>query len=150
MRLLRGLVLALLVLSASDSGAQLSTSAPATTPSKATLAVTALSAANTAVTATLPAVVGQFHYIVSLQVTRTCTTAITGSAVLAITTTNLPGTPAWTAGNACLIGSTNKDVDISFSLPIKSSAVNTASTVVCPAIGAAGLCRITVTYYTNP
>src|SRR5437016_1809994 len=53
------------------------------TPAPATLAVTALSAANAAVTATLPAVAAQFHYITSIHITRTCTAALTGSAALA-------------------------------------------------------------------
>ena len=60
-----------------------------------TLAVTALSSAATAVTATLPSVSGQFHYLTAIQIVRTCTAAVTGSALLAITTTNLPGSLAW-------------------------------------------------------
>ena len=147
---MRRVLIAFLLLVSTEAQAQLSTSAPGTIPSKATLAVTGLSAANTAVTATLPAVVGQFHYITSVFVHRTCTAAITGSANLNITTTNLPGAIAWSMGNACAVGSTTTAVQSSYPVPIKSSAANTASTVVCPAVGAAGLCRITVTYYTNP
>ncbi len=116
----------------------------------ATLAVTALSSANTSVTATLPSVTGQFHYITSIVVTRTCTSALVGSAALAITTTNLPGSLAWTAGNACAIGSTNVDLNLNFSSPLKSSAITTATTVVCPAAGAAVVCRIVVLYYAAP
>jgi hypothetical protein len=119
-------------------------------PTPATLAQTALSAANTAVTATLPAVAGQFHYITGVYVTRTCTAALTGSAALAITTTNLPGSLAFTAGNACAVGSTNNDVVLHLSFPLKSSAVNTATTVVCPAAGAAVVCRVTVFYFAAP
>jgi len=115
-----------------------------------TLAVTTLSAANTATTATLPLVTGQFHYITAVQVTRTCTAALTGSAALAITSTNLPGSLAWTAGNACAIGSTNNDVQVSYSSPLKSSVAGTATTVVCPAAGAAVLCRVTVLYFAAP
>ncbi|MGH8865356.1 MAG: hypothetical protein ACREVZ_12045 [Burkholderiales bacterium] len=121
----------------------------AATPKASTLAVTALSAANTAVTATLPAAgAGLFHYINSITVTRTCTAAIVGNAALAVTTTNLPGAIAWTTGNACAVGSTNRDIAEVYESPLKSSAANTATTIVCPAIGAAGLCRITTTYYT--
>ena len=120
------------------------------TPIPATLAITALSTANTSVTATLPAVAGQFHYIVSLHVTRTCTTALAGTAALAITTTNLPGSLAYTAGNACLVGTTNNDVVLDLHHPLKSSTVNTATTVVCPAAGAAVVCRVSVIYFTAP
>lgn len=114
------------------------------------LAVTALSATNAAVTATLPAVAGQFHYITAIIVTRSCATALTGSAILAITTTNLPGSLAFTAGNACAVGTTNNDVVWMLSAPLQSSVVNTATTVVCPAAGAAVVCRITVVYFTGP
>jgi len=117
-----------------------------------TLIVTAVSAANAAVTATLPAPgAATFQYITNIQVTRTCTTAIVGSAVLTVTTTNLPGTPAFTMGNACPVGTTNRDVVLDFGArPIRSSVANTATTVVCPAIGATGICRINVVYYTGP
>ncbi len=115
-----------------------------------TLAITALSTANTQVTATLPAVAGQFHYITAINVTRTCTAALTGTAALAITTTNLPGTLAYTAGNACAVGSTNNDLALYPNTPLKSSVVNTATTVVCPAAGAAVVCRISVLYFAAP
>lgn len=130
--------------------ADLSSSANITSLPTATLAVTGLSAANTAVTVTLPAVAGQFHYITAITVTRTCTAALTGSAALAITTTNLPGSLAFTAGNACAVGSTNNDVNLSLSSPLKSSVVNTATTVVCPAAGAAVVCRVNVVYFAAP
>lgn len=115
-----------------------------------TLVVTALSSANTTVTATLPAVAGQFHYITAILVVRTCTSAITGTAALAVTTTNIPGSLAFTSGNACAVGSTNVDVNLSLVSPLKSSVVNTATTVVAPAAGAAGIYRITVFYYAAP
>ena len=119
-------------------------------PAPSTLAATGLSAANTAVTVTLPAVAGQFHYLTHLVVQRTGTTALVGSAALAITTTNLPGSLAYTAGNACAIGSTNNDVVLHLSFPLKSSVVNTATTFVCPAAGAAVVCRVSVLYFTGP
>lgn len=115
----------------------------------ATLGVTALSGANAAVTATLPAVASQFHYITALKIVRTCTTAIVGTAALAVTTTNLPGSMAWTTGNACAVGSSNDVLTHDFSSPLKSSALNTNTTIVCPALGAAGICRITVHYFTG-
>jgi hypothetical protein len=116
------------------------------------LAVTAVSTANTAVTLTLPAVAGQFHYITSIQITRTCTSAVAGSAVLTVTTTNLPGSLAWTAGNACGVGTTNQDVGLLAldTRPLKSSVVNTATTIVAPAAGATAIYRINVLYFTGP
>src|ERR1035437_1413217 len=114
------------------------------------LAGTALSAAAPTVTATLPAVTGQFHYITSISITRSCTAALTGTLVLAVTTTNLPGSLAWTMGNACVAGSTNQDLEMSFPNPIKSSVAGTATTFVAPAGGAAVLYRLTVTYYAAP
>lgn len=140
----------LLLALASGMRADLSPSANIAPTPVSTLAVTALSSANTTVTATLPAVAGQFHYITGISITRTCTAAITGSAVLAVTTTNLPGSLAFTSGNACAIGSTNVDIQMAFPSPLKSSAVNTATTVVAPAAGATGVYRINVFYYAAP
>jgi len=112
------------------------------------LAVTTLSAANTTVTLTLPAAgAGLFHYITSVVVVRSCTTAIVGTALLAYTSTNLPGTLAWSAGNACAVGSTNFDVDTKYLRPVKSSAANTATTIIAPAAGVAGLIRLTAYYH---
>lgn len=114
-------------------------------------AVTNVSTANAAVTLTLPAAgASLFHYVMSVTATRTCTTAITGSAVLTYTSTNLPGTLNWTAGNACAVGSTNQDIWNDFTFPLKASAANTATTIVAPAAGATGIVRLTAYYYTAP
>ena len=115
-----------------------------------TLAVTALSAAATTVTATLPLVTGQFHYITSITISRYCTTAIAGSGVLVVTTTNLPGSLAWSGGNICTVGTTSQDLAMGFTNPLKSSVVGTATTLVAPSAGAAGYYRLTVTYYAAP
>jgi hypothetical protein len=107
--------------------------------------------ANAAGTITLPAVAGQFHYITAIEVTRNATAALVGSATLAITTTNLPGGGTWyRVGNAMIIGGTQKDVVQQFASPIKSSVVNTNTTIVFPAPGAAVLWTTTVWYYTAP
>lgn len=142
--------LAILMILVAGGRADLNPSLNAVTIPPSTLAVTALSGANASVTATLPAVAGQFHYITSIRVTRTCTAALVGTAALAITTTNLPGSLAWTAGNACAVGSTNNDVTQDLHFPLKSSVVNTATTIVCPAAGAAVVCRMTVFYFPAP
>lgn len=118
-------------------------------PTPSTLAVVAKSAANTAVTATLPAVAGAFHYITALRIMHTCSTALTGTNIFDVTTTNLPGSLTFSIGNACAVGTTNNDVMQEYASPIKSSAVNTNTTIVCPLLGAATFCKIEVFYYTG-
>jgi hypothetical protein len=150
MRLVWSAIVLLSLVGLSKVWADLNPSTNTVSLPSSTLAVTALSAANSAVTATIPAVAGQFHYITSIHVTRTCTAALTGSAALAITTTNLPGSLTYTSGNACAVGSTNNDLALDMDFPLKSSAVNTNTTIVCPAAGAAVLCRISVLYFAAP
>jgi hypothetical protein len=48
------------------------------------------------------------------------------------------------------VGTTNNDVVMDLSSPLKSSVVGTATTIVCPAAGAAVVCRITVLYFAAP
>lgn len=73
--------------------------------------------------------------------------ALAGTATIIHTTTNLPGSPAWSVGNAMLAGGTEKDVWIDFAQPLKCSAANTATTVVAAAAGAAVLGRVNVGYF---
>jgi hypothetical protein len=113
-----------------------------------TLWVTATGAADTAVTATLPAPgAGLFHYITMISGMRNATAALAGTATLIHTTTNLPGSPAWSVGNAMAAGGTQVDIAVSPANPIKSSVANTATTIVMAAGGAAVLNRINVAYY---
>lgn len=112
-----------------------------------TLAVTNTGAANAAVTLTLPAETGKFHYITSLIIMRAGAAALAGTAVLVITTTNLPGSMAWSVGNAVPAGGTLIDLNLMPCTPLKSSAANTATTIVCPAPGAGVLWRLTATYF---
>lgn len=115
------------------------------------LCVVIIPAANTAGTITLPAVASQFHYITAIEVTRNATAALAGTATLAITTTNLPGGGTWfRVGNAMVAGGTQKDVFLAFTSPLKSSVVNTNTTIVFPAPGAAVLWTATVWYYAAP
>lgn len=117
-----------------------------TTPA---LSVTAKSAANTPITATVPAgAAGFFHYITGVEIAHGCTTAVVGTAFLDITTTNL-GSIAWSQGDACAVGS-DHIVYYSFPNPIKSAVAATNTTVVCPAFGAAAFCRVTVYYFVAP
>lgn len=111
-----------------------------------TLAVTGTAAAAAALTVTLPAVVGQFHYIEAIEVTAYSTAARTGAATpVVVTTTNLPGNPAFTFASAAAIGTTDR-YTIQPTHPLRSAAANTATTIVCPAT-AGILWRVNVVYW---
>ena len=87
------------------------------------------------------------QYITGIEITRNATAALAGTATLVITTTNIPGSLAWSVGNAMAAGGTQIDVSRDFSVPLKSTAPNTATTIVCPVPGAAVLWRVNVFYY---
>lgn len=118
------------------------------TSDKATLCVTATGAAAAAVTLTLPApAAGLFHYITQLEITAYTTAARTGTATpVVVTTTNLPGTPAFTFASAGAIGTTDRYL-LSAAEAFRSSVAATATTVVGPATTAV-IWRITAFYYT--
>lgn len=117
-------------------------------PVPSTLHVTVTAAANTAATATLAAPgAGLFHYITNIHLCRNATAVLVGTATLIHTSTNLPGTPAWSVGNAMAAGGTQIDLDYSPTTPLKSSVANTATTIVMAAGGVAVLNRINVSYY---
>lgn len=101
----------------------------------ATLAVTATGTAGAAVTATLPAVAGLRHYIDNIYVLRSATAALTPAAVPVVaTTTNLPGAPALTFGADAAGVGIDKGAELDFgSAGLAATAINTATTVVCPA-----------------
>ena len=114
-----------------------------------TLAVTGTAAANGALTLTLPAAgVGLFHYITMIEITRAATAVLLGTATLVVTSTNLPGSMAWSFGNAMAAGGTQVDVRLALFSPLKSSAANVATTIVMPAPGAAVLWRASAFYFT--
>jgi hypothetical protein len=117
-------------------------------PLPATLHVTATAAANAAATATLPAAgAGMFHYITSIQISRNATAALAGTATIIHTSTNLPGNPAWSVGNAMAAGGTQLDVVYEPANPLKSLVANTNTTIVAAAGGAAVLGRVNVSYF---
>jgi len=117
-------------------------------PIPSILWVTVTAAANTIATATLPAAgAGLFHYITSINCMRNATAILAGGATLIITTTNLPGSPAWSVGNNMIAGGQQLDVDHQPASPTKSLLANTATTIVMPAAGLAVLNRINVSYY---
>lgn len=112
---------------------------------------TVLSVANTAATLTVAAGgAGLFLYITRIRVTmhNTSAAAVAGSAaVLAFTSTNIPGSLAWTAGNALAAGTDKTVVDEYLDSPIKTSVAATATTIVAPACGAGVQARITLYGY---
>lgn len=118
------------------------------------LVATAISAANAAVTLTIAAPgAGNFHYITGIEIIAlnpTATAIAAGASNLAYTTTNLPTGLAWNTGNALAAGSEKLVERAFFNSPVKSTAANTATTIVAPAIGAGGLVRITAFYYIAP
>lgn len=113
--------------------------------------ITVTAAANAITTLTIPAPpAGLFNYITSIDITRNATAALAGTATLVITTTNLPNSYAWSVGNAMIAGGTQIDVKKDYTQPIKSTSAAVATTIVCPAAGAAVLWRISANYYVAP
>jgi hypothetical protein len=100
-----------------------------------TLLVSATGAAGAAVTATLPAVPGFRHVVDFIRVTRSATALLTAAAApVVVTTTNLPGPPALTFGADAAPLGVDKEGVLDFGASgLAATAVNTATTVVCPA-----------------
>ena len=120
-------------------------------PKSANLVQQATSAANTTVTATLPAAgAGLFHYITKIVVEIQATGARAASNVVDFTTTNLPNTPSFGVDGDALVQGQIRRLVQNFDIPLKSSTANTNTTVVAPATGANSNSRITVFYYTGP
>jgi hypothetical protein len=115
-----------------------------------TLWVTATAATGAVATASLPgAGAGLFHYITAIDIQLYATAARTGAAApVIVTTTNLPGSPAWNFPTAQAIGTIDR-YDVPLLTPLKSSAANTISTIAAP-IATTGLWRINVGYYVGP
>lgn len=115
---------------------------------------TTLSAANATVTLTLASPgAGLRHYITRIKIINlnpTVTAIAAAASTLSYTTTNLPGSLTWSVGTLLAAGAEKTVEDVSFAMPLKSSAQGTATTIVAPAIGAGGLCRITAYYFIAP
>lgn len=115
-----------------------------------TLTATQTGNSGAAVTLTLAAVAGQFHYITHIRVQLYAAAARTGSATpVVVTTTNLPGSLAYTFETAQAIGTKVECVTELAGNPLKSSAAGIATTIVCP-VAATGIWRITAHYYAAP
>ena len=80
---------------------------------------------------------------------NTSATAVAGAAaIIAFTSSNIPGALAWSEGTALGAGLSKIVVDEVLENPIKSTTVNTASTIVAPVAGVGVQVRITAYYYT--
>jgi uncharacterized membrane protein len=115
----------------------------------ATAVSTWLWTAAAAVTLTIPAVAGMRHYIGRVEIWRVngTVTAVAASALLAITTTNLPANYGWNISNALAAWTHEKVVDVAFDNALVSTAVNAATTIVMPAPGAGVQWRAQVHYF---
>lgn len=112
---------------------------------------TTIGTAGTATTLTLAAPgAGLRHYLTYLAITRFATAALTAAATpVNVTTTNLPGSLAFTfPAEAALQGTVDRWRE-DFAYPIASSAQNTATTIVCPATTAV-IWRVTAGFYVAP
>jgi len=117
----------------------------------APLIVTSVGAAAAAVTLTLPASgAGLRQYLTYLSINRFATALLTaGTAPVTVTTTNLPGSLAFSfAADAAAQGTIDRWRE-DFAFPIASSAQNTATTIVCPATTGV-IWRVTAGYYVAP
>lgn len=117
------------------------------------IAATATAAAGTGVTLTIAAPgAGLRHYLTGLEINRGNGTAaaLTASAtLLSVTTTNLPGSFAFTfPADALAAGAVDTRI-YDYSAPLMSSAQNTATTIVCPATTGV-VWRVTARYYVAP
>jgi hypothetical protein len=103
-----------------------------------------------AVTATLPAVASQLHYLVGFEVTKIFTAANAASAnPLVITTANLPGSLSYSFGQPLGTIGTSDERVYGYAAPVKSSIAGTTTTITCPAtVGI--IWRINVHYYVAP
>lgn len=115
----------------------------------ADLQVTSVGASGAAVTLTLPAPgANLFHHIARVSLTLYNVAARTGGATpVTVTSTNLPGSPAWTFPSAGAIGTVDRVLEF-WDIPLKSSAANTASTIVCPATTSV-IWRVSAAYYAS-
>lgn len=112
---------------------------------------TTIGASGAATTLTLAAPgAGLRHYLTYLSINRYAAALLTASATpIAATTTNLPGTLAFSfAADAAALGTLDRWRE-DFAYPIASSAQNTATTIVCPATTSV-IWRVTAGYYVAP
>lgn len=108
-------------------------------------------AAGAAVTLTLAAPgAGLRHYLTYISINRIATALLTAAAApVVVTTTNLPGTLAFSFPADAAAQGTLFPLREDFAFPIASSAQNTATTIVCPATTSV-IWRVTAGFYVAP
>jgi len=97
------------------------------------LAVTATGAVNAGVTLTLPLVAGKFHYINHIEIVKYYSVVGVAGAPVVVTTTNLPGSVAFTFDQSLSPAGTCSVRQLSPCSSIRSLAVGVNTTIVCPA-----------------
>ena len=112
---------------------------------------TATAAVGVATTLTLPSPgAGLRHYLTYLSINRFAQTALTASGTpVIVTTTNLPGSLAFTfPADALALGAMDRWRE-DFASEVSASAQGTATTIVCPATPFV-IWRVTAGYYVAP
>jgi hypothetical protein len=112
---------------------------------------TAVGAAGAAVTLTLASPgAGLRHYLTYIAINRFAAALLTaGAAPVTVTTTNLPGTLAFSFPADAATQGTMFPLREDFALPIASAAQGTATTIVCPATTNV-IWRVTAGFYVAP
>ncbi len=112
---------------------------------------TATGAAGAAVTLTLASPgAGLRQYITFLRILRSSSAALTaGAAPTVVTTTNLPGSMAYSFGADASPQGADKIISEDFAYPIPASTQNNTVTIVCP-VTTGVIWRVSVGYYVAP
>jgi hypothetical protein len=93
---------------------------------------------------------GLRHYITYVSIVRSATALLTAAATpVVVTTTNLPGSLAFTFGADAAAQGVDKIIREDFAYPLASSAQATNTTIVCPATTGV-IWRVTAGYYVAP
>lgn len=113
--------------------------------------VTATGTAGAAVTLTVPAPgAGLRQYLTYLSINRFAAALLTaGTTPVIVTTTNLPGSLAFSIPAEAAAQGTLDRWREDFAFPLATSALNTATTIVCPATTNV-IWRVTAGYYIAP
>lgn len=117
-----------------------------------TLAVTGTAAVNTGVTITLPAAgTGLFHYITGIEIIKFYSVVgVAAAAPVVVTTTNLPGSLAFTTDQSASAQGTQSRLWYDFAAnPLRSSVANTNTTIVAP-VQLQTIWRLNAFYYAAP
>jgi hypothetical protein len=112
---------------------------------------TAVGASGAAVTLTIAAPgAGLRHYLTYLSINRFAVATLTAAAApVTVTTTNIPGSLAFSLGAEALPQGTLDRWREDFAFPIAVTAQNTATTIVCPATTNV-IWRVTAGHYAAP